>query len=306
MILCLAGPTAVGKTEFAISLAERLDAEIVGADAFQIYAGLDRLTAKPTPEERNRIRHHLIGTIPLSENFDAARYRASALEAINDITRRGKQALVVGGSGFYFSALLHGLPDLPNGNPTLRAELDSLDLEQLQTRYLALDPAGFEKIDRMNRRRLIRAIEVSELAGKPFSTFRRENAAPLLPARGWLLLRPREELYRRIDDRVLHMFATGVIDEVRDLPALSDTARQAIGIDQIQALLRGAISREECIAQVQQATRHYAKRQLTWFKREPIFEPILLPTHANFSSLFDRIVPDAVMPPSHVSMHIDV
>lgn len=270
----LLGPTAVGKSGIAVEVALRCDAEIVGADAFQVYQGLDILTGKPGAELLAIVRHHMVGEIPLEEKFDAARYRQLALERVREIEGRGKRALVAGGTGLYARALAQGLADLPEGNAALRRELEEMSLGQLQERYAALDPRGMERIDRQNRRRLVRAIEVSMLAGAPYSSLRADWSGGQRPDRkipGVVLEREREDLYRRIDERVRRMFAQGVIEEVRGAPEAGPTAAQAIGYAEISALLRGEISAEECISAIQQRTRRYAKRQLTWLRRENIF-----------------------------------
>lgn len=270
---CLAGPTAVGKSEFALRLAEVCDAEIVGADAFQIYRGMDLLTAKPSAADRARIPHHLIDYVPRTETFDVARYLADATAAIAEIQARGKLPLVVGGTGLYFRALTRGLSPLPGPDPQLRAELEAKELPELQAQLSNLDPAGAAVIDLKNKRRVVRAIEVSMLTGKPFSSFRVEwEKTPV--GEGVLLVRERAELNRRIDARVVEMFENGLLEEVAGLGPLSATAAQAIGIAPVRTCLSGEISREECCRQIQIATRQYAKRQLTWFRREPMFSTV--------------------------------
>lgn len=279
----LAGPTAVGKTELAVGVAERCGAEIISVDAFQIYAGLPLLSAQPSPEMRARAPHHLIGELPPDEECDAARFAQLATERADDISRRGKLPLFVGGSGFYFRAVLRGLPDLPAADSTLRAELDGLTLEQLQSRFRGLDPVGFAEIDRRNPRRLVRAIEVCVLTGQPFSSFRRETSSAE-KTRGILLVRDREDLHERINRRVEEIFAQGVVAEVAAAGRLSATASKMIGFCEIGRLLRGEISERQCIEQIQTATRQYAKRQLTWFRREPMFEPLNLSAHPHSDS----------------------
>jgi len=271
----LVGPTAVGKSEIAVEAAVRCDAEIVGADAFQVYQGLDLLTAKPAASLRAKVRHHLIDEIPLGEKFDVARYRDLALARVREIEGRGKRALVVGGTGLYVRALTHGLSELPEADPALRRELEGLTLPQLQERYAALDPRGMERIDRQNRRRLVRAIEVSLLAAAPFSSLRADWSGERVQgaASGIALERNRQDLYERIDARVRRMFDGGVIDEVRNADA-GPTAAQAIGYAEIKALLRGEMSMEECVTAIQQRTRRYAKRQLTWLRSGNILTAI--------------------------------
>ena len=266
----LVGQTAVGKSEMAVAVAERCGAEIVGVDAFQVYAGLDILTAKPSRDLLNRVPHHLVGTVPLTENFDVEKYRQAAHAAIREIEARGKPALVVGGTGLYVRALTRGLGKLPAANAALRAELELLSLEELQAQYARLDPAGAAQIDLQNPRRLVRAIEVCILTGQPFSNFRNEwKTAGAAAINGVLLLRERDDLYARIDRRVIEMFRAGLLEEVRAAGEVSMTASQAIGLREARACLAGEITETEAIARIQQATRHYAKRQLTWFRREP-------------------------------------
>lgn len=293
----LVGPTAVGKSEIAVEVALACDAEIVSADAFQIYAGFPVLTAQPEAELRARARHHLIGEIPPDRSFDAAQYRALALERVREIEGRGKRALIVGGTGLYVRALTHGLAELPPADAALREELGGLSLEALQRRYAALDPRGLEKIDRRNPRRLIRAIEVSVLTGRPFSSLREDwsgaAAAAGRESEGALLWRDREALGERIHARVRRMFQRGVLEEVRDGPPAGPTARQAIGYAEIQAHLRGGMDRESCMAAIELKTRQYGKRQLTWFRREASFleTPLTPPSHSEaISSLVGRIL----------------
>jgi tRNA dimethylallyltransferase len=275
----IVGPTAVGKSGIAVEVAMRCDAEIIGADAFQVYEGLDLLTAKPGADLRARVRHHLVGEIPLVENFDAGRYRELALERVREIEGRGKRALVVGGTGLYVRVLAQGLSELPGSNAELRKELNDMTLAQLQEKYAALDPVGMERIDRQNRRRLVRAIEVSVLANAPFSSLRADWGGAQTAAgsaSGVVLECEREELYARIDDRVRRMFAEGVIEEVGAAGEAGGTACQAIGYQEIKTLLRGEINEKECMAAIQLRTRRYAKRQLTWLRRESMFKKINL------------------------------
>jgi len=273
------GPTAVGKSEIAVEVALRCNAEIVGADAFQVYQGLDLLTAKPSPALCERVQHHLIGEISLDRKFDAALYGQMALERLRDIRLRGKLPLVVGGTGLYVRALTHGLSDLPEGNPELRAKIEEMTLDQLQEKYAELDPRGIERIDRRNRRRLVRAIEVSLLTGKPFSSLREDwsDKPPAVgSASGIVLERDREELYSRIDERVRRMFEDGVVEEVRAAGEVGPTASQAIGYAEITTHLRGEMTVKACIAAIQQRTRRYAKRQLTWLRSQKRFLQISL------------------------------
>lgn len=264
----LVGPTAVGKTELAVEVAERLGAEIVGCDAFQVYKGLAQLTAKPAPELLKRVPHHLVGEIPLSQPFDVGQYRQLALERIAAIEGRGKRALIVGGTGLYLRALTRGLADVPSADPDLRQQLEEIPLQKLQERLKLLDPVGYGQIDLQNPRRVIRALEVSLLTGRPFSSFQEEWREIPEDLRGVLLERDREELYGRINLRVEQMFQSGALEEVAQIEEIGSTAAQTLGLREARAILKGEMSLSECIASIQNATRRYAKRQMTWFRRE--------------------------------------
>jgi len=275
-VFFLAGPTAVGKTDVALAVAEVCGGEIVGADAFQVYRGLDLLTAKPSGEALSRVPHHLVGSVPLEESFDVGRYREEALVAIAAIRGRGRLPIVAGGTGLYFRALPRGPADLPAPSPELRAELNALPLAEALARLESVDPQAAAQVDRRNPRRVVRALEVCLSTGKPFSSFRHEwEHAPAF--HGVLLERSREELVSRIDLRTEALFAAGVVEEVRaavEAGNVGPTACQAIGWREITALLRGECSRAEAVAAIAQATRRYAKRQVTWFRREPMFTPV--------------------------------
>ncbi|HZE56425.1 MAG TPA: tRNA (adenosine(37)-N6)-dimethylallyltransferase MiaA [Chthoniobacterales bacterium] len=270
----IVGPTTVGKSEIAAEVAQRLGAEVLSADAFQIYRGLDLLTAKPDRATLEKAPHHLIGTVPLGEEMNAEKFRAAAQKILS----RDKPIVVVGGTGLYVKALTHGIAKLSAANPELRARLERTTNEELFRSFKALDPVGAGKIDAQNRRRLIRAIEVCLITRKPFSAQHTEwNEST--PANGVLLERDRAELYARINQRVEEMFAAGVVDEVRVAKNIGPTAEKTLGLREIQALIAGEISRAECIAKVQQATRRYAKRQLTWFRRQTNFPSLNLSAH---------------------------
>ena len=285
----IVGPTAVGKSELAADLACEIGAEIVSADAFQIYRGLNLLTAKPDPTILAKSPHHLIGTMPLSEEMNAEKFRRAASRAIDQIHSREKLAIVVGGTGFYIKALIHGLAPLPEVDPQLRANLNALSTDELRSQLIHLDPETARKVDPMNHRRLVRALEICLTTGEPASAQRRQWAAvaggdkpgppqspPAATTRGVFLFRERDDLYERINRRVEAMFENGVIEEVKAAGAASSTASQMIGLREIRELLAGRISILQCVAAIQQATRRYAKRQLTWFRRQTNFEPLNL------------------------------
>src|SRR5205085_1060789 len=195
-VFFIVGPTAVGKSEIAAEVAQRLGAEVLSADAFQIYRGLDLLTAKPDRETLTKVPHYLIGAMPLAEEMNVEKFRGAA----EKIIASGKPVIVVGGTGLYVKALTHGLATLPRANPKLREMLEHTSSEELFRSCLSLDPEGARKIDRTNRRRLIRAVEVCLLTGKPFSSQRTEWNETA-PPNGVLLHRDRAELYARINQR---------------------------------------------------------------------------------------------------------
>ena len=283
----IVGPTATGKSEIAAEIASQLDAEVVSADAFQIYRGLNLLTAKPEEVLLRKVPHHLLGVVPLGEEMNAEKFRTAAVETIEAIRARKKRAIVVGGSGLYIKALTHGLSRLPQADPKLRARLDESSLDELRDQLVVLDPAGAQGVDLKNRRRVLRALEICLLSGKPFSELRTRDSRPdtrngqssRVGQDGVLLFRNRAELYERIDRRVENMFAQGVVEEVRAVRDLSSTAQKALGLREIRALLAGEISEKDCIASIQQATRRYAKRQLTWFRGQPNFEALNISSH---------------------------
>ena len=274
-VFFIVGPTATGKSEIAADVAAALDAETVSADAFQIYRGLDLLTAKPDTTTLAKAPHHLIGTISILEEMNAAKFRGLALEAIAEIQSRRKRAIFVGGSGLYVKALTHGLSVAPGSDPKTRAKLSKLSLDQLRRRLVDLDPESACKIDMKNRRRVIRALEVCLLSGRPASA-QRTDWAGNVPAHGVFVFRDRDDLYERINRRVEAMFDGGVIEEVRAADAMSETASKMIGLREIRELLGGKMSILQCVAAIQQATRRYAKRQLTWFRRQTNFQPLNL------------------------------
>jgi tRNA dimethylallyltransferase len=280
----IVGPTATGKSELAADVASEMGAEIVSADAFQIYRGLDLLTAKPDVSTLAKAPHHLTGTTPLHEEMNAEKYRCAASRVIGEIHSRGKVAIVVGGSGLYIKALTHGLAPLPESDPKLREKLNAMSLDELRSQLIELDSEAAAKIDMKNRRRVIRALEICLLTGKPASEVVAEASdslgkAPLRSApaaTGVFVFRDREELYARINQRVEAIFECGVIEEVRAAGEVSATASQMIGFREIRQLLSGEMSITQCVAAIQQATRRYAKRQLTWFRRQTNFSPLNL------------------------------
>jgi len=274
-VFFVVGPTATGKSEIAADVATEVGAEIVSADAFQIYRGLDLLTAKPETGTLAKVPHHLIGTMSILDKMSAAKFRERALVAISEIHSRSKLAIMVGGSGLYIKALTHGLSSGPAADPALRARLNELSLHDLQNKLLGLDPEAASKIDLKNRRRLVRALEIHSLSRQIPSGHRTEWTRDV-PSSGVFVFRERDELYDRINRRVEAMFENGVIEEARNASAMSETASKMIGLREIRELLDGKMSILQCVAAIQQATRRYAKRQLTWFRQQTNFQPLNL------------------------------
>jgi tRNA dimethylallyltransferase len=274
-VFFIVGPTATGKSELAADVAQEIGAEIINADAFQIYRGLDLLTAKPDAATLAKAPHHLSGTVPLHEEMNAEKFRRAASRVIDEIHSRDKPVLVVGGSGLYIKALTHGLAALPEPDPNLHVQLNEMSLNELRRRLVDLDPETARKIDMQNQRRLVRAVETCLLTGKPVSE-QRIQWRSTIPTTGVFVFRDRDELYTRINNRVEAMFENGVIEEARVAGAMSSTASKMIGLHEIRELLGGRMSILQCIAAIQQGTRRYAKRQLTWFRRQSNFEPLNL------------------------------
>ncbi|MEP7014890.1 MAG: tRNA (adenosine(37)-N6)-dimethylallyltransferase MiaA [Verrucomicrobiota bacterium] len=283
----IVGPTATGKSELAADVAQELGAEIVSADAFQIYGGLDLLSAKPSLAVLAQVPHHLIGTQSNQEQMSAEKFRAAAVAAISEIHSRGKMAVVVGGTGLYIKALTHGLAKLPEIDPRLREKLNASSMNELRAQLIGLDPDAAHTIDMKNRRRVARALEICLLTGKPVSSQRTQwksvagivdpgPRSTITAANGVFVFRERDDLYQRINSRVTAMFESGVTEEVRTAGTIGETASKMIGLREIRELLDGKMSIPQCVAAIQQSTRRYAKRQLTWFRRQPSFEPLNL------------------------------
>ena len=262
----LAGPTAVGKTGLAIKIATELQTEIVSCDAYQIYSGLDLLTAKPSRCYLDAVRHHLIGILPLTDRCDACLYAQLSRKIISDLNARGIIPLVVAGTGFYLQALGGALPDLPAADLELRRNLDLLPTSRLLQDLEIRDPIASGRIDRNNRRRIIRALEVCILSGKPYSASLTGRPTDP-PISGVTFIRGRSELNERIDRRVEEMFDRGVVEEVAAVESVGSTASKAIGFQLIQALLAGTMDTNACKDQIKHQTHNYAKRQMTWFRK---------------------------------------
>lgn len=278
-LIIICGPTASGKSDLALRLARELDAEIINADSMQVYRGLDIGTAKPTSAQRAEIPHHLIDIVDPDQQFSAADFAGAADAAIQDIIVRGKRAIVVGGTGLYIRGLLKGLVDSPGGTAEMRAALQEeasrLGNAAMLEKLRLVDPELAAGLHPNNLVRIIRALEVQQSSGIPLSRHQKEHA---FSTRRYDALQigisiERGELYRRIEQRVDRMLADGLLDEVRGLLSAGfgreQKAMRSIGYKQTAAYLSGESTLEEAIRLIKRDTRHYAKRQLTWFKAEP-------------------------------------
>ena len=277
-LLVICGPTASGKSDLALSLAARFDAEIVNADSMQLYRGMDIGTAKVTPEQRREIRHHLIDIADPDENVSAARYAEEADRAIAEILSRGKRVIVVGGTGLYIRALLKGLVDSPSGSGEVRSRLQQEARERgnqaMLDELMEVDPESAGRMHPNNLVRIIRALEVYRITGIPLSRYQQEHgfSSPRYQALQIGLEVERSELYRRIEQRVDGMLAAGLVDEVRRLLqagySRQDKALRGIGYKEIISFLDGECTCAEAVELIKRDTRRYAKRQMTWFRAE--------------------------------------
>ena len=278
--LLLAGPTAVGKSEVALLLAEALGGEIVSVDSMQVYRGLDNGTAKPSAADRARVPHHLLDVVGLSAPFNAAQFVELARRSVADIQARGKLPILCGGTGLYFQAFLGGLGTAPPADTALRAELAATPMDALLRELAERDPKTFARVDQRNPRRVLRAVAVIRLTGKTFSSQRADWAsarqqsgeADSGAASLFGLEREPDDLRRRMEARVEAMFAQGLVAETSDLLARglaqNPHALQAIGYRQVVEHLRGERSLAETVELVKIRTRQFAKRQMTWFRRQ--------------------------------------
>lgn len=268
----ICGPTASGKSALALRMARELDGEIVNADAFQLYRGLEIVSAAPPEDEKQLVPHHLYGVLEPTESADAGSYLRMAQPVIAEIQSRGKTPVITGGSGLYLKFLTHGPAPLPTGDAKLRAELDARPLEDLVAQLYALDPVEAARTALQNRRFVSRALEICILTGEKASDLRdqwetqtREISDKL---RGIVIQRTRSDLHARIAQRTKAMLDGGAFEEVAALQHASSNCAKAIGFREIRSLLDGDIDRATCEELINAATRQYAKRQETWFKRE--------------------------------------
>jgi tRNA dimethylallyltransferase len=275
-VIVICGATATGKSELAVAIAQQINGEVINADSMQIYKGMDIGTAKLTIDERQSIHHHLLDVVDVNQDSTVAWYQSAAREAITDIESRGKNAIVVGGTGLYIKSILDEL-NFPDTDPAVREglekELERIGLNALFERLAKLDPAAAIAIDRANARRVIRALEVIAITGKPFTAnLPREESTRYPDAQQFGLVMDRSTLNERISARVDRMWEKGLVAEVDELlrVGITDgrTAQLALGYSQIIAFRKGSMSEDEAREDTKRATRQYARRQETWFSRD--------------------------------------
>lgn len=278
-LIILTGPTAVGKTALSVSLAKAIGGEIISADSMQVYRHMDIGSAKVTKEEMQGVPHHLIDVLEPTEEFNVVLFQQMARQAVEEIRGRGHIPILVGGTGFYIQALLYDIDFTENDEDTaLRRSLEELAKregpEALYERLRAVDPESCESIHAHNIKRVIRAIEFYEKTGKKISAHNREQRqnSPSYRSAYFVLTDDRDTVYRRIDARVDLMIELGLVEEVRALQAMGChrgmVSMQGLGYKEILSYLEGEISLEEAVYLIKRDTRHFAKRQLTWFRRE--------------------------------------
>ena len=294
IVIC--GATATGKSDLAVALAQEIGAEIINADSMQIYKGMDIGTAKLAPAERGGIEHHMLDVLGVSQDSTVAWYQELARQSVTQIHGRGKNAIIVGGTGLYIKSILDDLnfPDTDaNVRQKLTEEAKEFGIIQLFQRLEQLDPAAAAAIDRQNERRVIRALEVIEITGKPFTAnLPREDSSLYPDALQFGLVMDRAELGERVEARVDRMWETGFVDEVDRLIdegiTKATTARRALGYAQIIAMRSGEISEDLAIEETKRATRQYVRRQETWFSRDARINWIS-PTQPRLETVLEKI-----------------
>ena len=298
-IICIAGPTASGKTDLAVALAREFHGEVVSCDSMQIYRRMDIGTAKPTPAEMGQIPHHMIDICDPDEDFSVSRYCQMATPIVEDILARGKTAIIAGGTGLYMDSLIRGNDFAPypatGRRQALEAQAEAEGIEPLMERLKAIDPDTAARLHLSDRRRIIRALEIYEETGRTMTQHNLDTQAK--PPRFeplWLGLdfAHRQTLYDRIDLRVDRMLELGLMGEIEQLLASGVPARatslQAIGYKEFVAALEGRCTLDEAIEDVKRGSRRYAKRQLTWFRRNPAMHWIIRQPGEDVSQVFSR------------------
>ena len=296
-LLVIVGATASGKTALGVELAKKLNGEIISADSMQIYEGLDITTAKPSQEEMQNIPHHLISIVKRSQNFSVAEYVELANRKIKEISSRGKLPILVGGTGLYIDSVVNGVNFTPQEDSGIRQKLlaraDSEGNQVLYQELQRLDPEASEKIHVNNTVRLVRALEVCLTSGMTFTEYKARNLPKDSPYESIILgldYADRQDLYDRINQRVYKMLDAGMLDEVKLAYQQGNigTASVAIGYKELIPYLENQDSLENCIAMIQQETRRYAKRQLTWFRRNAQIQWLILSKNDELQEISEK------------------
>lgn len=273
-LIVISGPTAVGKTSLAINLANEINTEIISADSRQFYKELNIGVARPSQKELNSIKHHFIGHISIQDNYNAGEYEAEAIEKINSLFQKYDKLVITGGSGMYIDAITKGMDNLPNVDKSIREELNELfkdnGITPLQEELMEKDIEYYNIVDKQNHIRLIRALEIIRQTGKTFTSFRTNPKKERdFKIKKFVLIRDREELIQRINQRVDIMVEEGLIEEARELYPFRDlNALNTVGYKELFKYFDNKISLEEAIEEIKINTRKYAKRQVTWFRKD--------------------------------------
>ena len=273
-LIVLIGPTGVGKTELSLSIAEHFNTEIISADSRQLYRQLEIGTAAPTPQQLKRVKHHLVGTLELTDYYSAAKYESEVISLLSKLFQKKDVYLLTGGSMMYVDAVCKGIDDIPTVDKITRdLMLDrykEMGLEQMCSELKLLDPIYYNQVDLKNPKRVIHALEICYMTGKPYSSFlTRETKERPFNIIKVGLYREREELYNRINERVIEMINAGLIDEVKSVyPYKTLNSLNTVGYKEIINYLDGVWSKDFAIQKIQQNSRNYAKKQMTWFKRD--------------------------------------
>ena len=294
-VIYITGATASGKSALAMRLANTLGGEIISVDSMQVYCGLNIGTAKPSSQEQNEIQHHLIDVAQLSEAFDAAQFVSLAQQALKIIWKRGRVPIFCGGTGLYFRALIEGLGESPPGDESLRDELAQMPIESLVTELSIKDPEAAKQVDLKNSRRLLRAIEVIRLTGRPYSEQRTGwNNVDKAPQNLFCISRDVDVLNQRIHKRVDEMFNQGLVEETQTLIKKglrnNRNACQALGYRQVLDLLDGKLDLENVVHQVKTKTRQFAKRQRSWFRNQMKCKFLEWPDEENLNSFSEQLL----------------
>lgn len=273
-LIVISGPTAVGKTSLAINLAKEINTEIISADSRQFYKELNIGVARPSQKELNSIKHHFIGHISIQDNYNAGEYEAEAIEKINSLFQKYEKLVITGGSGMYIDAITKGMDNLPNVDKSIREELNELfkdnGITPLQEELMEKDIEYYNIVDKQNHIRLIRALEIIRQTGKTFTSFRTNPKKERdFKIKKFVLIRDREELIQRINQRVDIMVEEGLIEEARELYPFRDlNALNTVGYKELFKYFDNKISLKEAIEEIKINTRKYAKRQVTWFRKD--------------------------------------